>query len=130
VTVGGDQVELVSATGSRASFRVPGLGAVGDVVVEARDPGEHVGRIGLSVRFDGRTNAIVEERRPWRLRSARGRHDRRRGNGACDPRGRCRRGDDHGDAAALTPGLALCGGAGQFFEDPNAAIERFDGRKV
>jgi hypothetical protein len=36
VTVGGDQVELVSATGSRASFRVPGLGAVGDVTVVAR----------------------------------------------------------------------------------------------
>jgi hypothetical protein len=31
VTVGGDPVELVSATGSRASFRVPLLGAVGEV---------------------------------------------------------------------------------------------------
>jgi hypothetical protein len=61
VTVGGDPVELVSASGSRASFRVPPLTAFGDVVVQAHNPGGHVGRIGLTVRFDGRTNAIVDE---------------------------------------------------------------------
>jgi hypothetical protein len=61
VTVGGDPVELVSATGSRASFRVPALGPVGEVVVEARNPGGHVGRIGLNVRFDGHTVAVADE---------------------------------------------------------------------
>ncbi|MGH3070766.1 MAG: IPT/TIG domain-containing protein [Gaiellaceae bacterium] len=61
VTVGGDPVELVSATGSRASFRVPGLGRVGEVEVVARNPGGHVGRIGLTVRFDGETEAVVDE---------------------------------------------------------------------
>jgi hypothetical protein len=61
VTVGGEPVELVGATGSRASFRVPRLGAVGDVVVEARNPGGHVGRIDLRVRFDGQTEAVVDD---------------------------------------------------------------------
>lgn len=61
VTVGGERVELVSATGSTASFRVPRLGAVGDVVVEARNPGGITGRIGLRVRFDGNTVAVVDE---------------------------------------------------------------------
>lgn len=60
VSVGGEPVELVSATGSRASFRVPALGAVGDVQVEARNPGGHSGRIGLRVRFDGATTAVVD----------------------------------------------------------------------
>ena len=61
VTVGGDPVELISATGSRASFRVPALGAVGNVTVVARNPGGLVGRIGLIVRFDGAASAIVDE---------------------------------------------------------------------
>jgi hypothetical protein len=61
LTVGGERVELVSATGSRASFRVPALGPVGDVIVEARNPGGHAGRIGLHVRFDGKTEAVVDE---------------------------------------------------------------------
>ena len=61
VTVGGERVELVSATGSRASFRVPALGAVGEVVVEARNPGGITGRVGLRVRFDGTTVAVAEE---------------------------------------------------------------------
>ncbi|HUP31723.1 MAG TPA: hypothetical protein VM184_01730 [Gaiellaceae bacterium] len=60
VTVGGDPVELVAATGSRASFRVPLLGAVGNVFVEARNPGEITGRIGLYVRFDGNTVAVED----------------------------------------------------------------------
>src|SRR3990170_1185480 len=61
VSVGGDRVELVSATGSRANFRVPALGAVGDVVVVARNPGGITGRIGLRVRFDGNTVAVADE---------------------------------------------------------------------
>ena len=61
VTVGGDPVELVSATGSEASFRVPQLGAVGQVVVEARNPGGISSRIGLTVRFDGNTVAVADE---------------------------------------------------------------------
>ena len=61
VTVGGERVALVSATGSKASFRVPQLGAVGDVRVEARNPGGHTGGIGLRVRFDGHTAAVVDE---------------------------------------------------------------------
>ncbi|HEX4930096.1 MAG TPA: IPT/TIG domain-containing protein, partial [Gaiellaceae bacterium] len=61
VTVGGEPVELVAVTGSRASFRVPPLGPVGEVVVTARNPGGHVGRIGLTVRFDGNTVAVADE---------------------------------------------------------------------
>jgi IPT/TIG domain len=61
VSVGGERVPLVSATGSKASFRVPALGAVGDVSVEARNPGGHAGRIGLTVRFDGHTAAAADE---------------------------------------------------------------------
>ena len=61
VTVEGERVPLVSATGTRASFRVPALGAVGDVSVEARNPGGPVGRIGLTVRFDGHTAAVADE---------------------------------------------------------------------
>lgn len=61
VTVGGDPVELVSATGSKASFRVPRLGAVGSVEVVARNPGGITGRIGLRVRFDGNTVAVADE---------------------------------------------------------------------
>jgi hypothetical protein len=61
VSVAGEPVEVVSATGSRASFRVPRLGPVGEVVVEARNPGGHTGRIGLRVRFDGHTDAVVDE---------------------------------------------------------------------
>ena len=60
-TIAGERMELVSATGSRATFRVPRLGAVGDVVVEARNPGGHVGRIGLQVRFDGHAEAVVDD---------------------------------------------------------------------
>jgi len=61
VTVGGDPVSLVTATGSRASFRVPALGAVGEVLVAARNPGGHIGRIALAVRFDGNTVAVADE---------------------------------------------------------------------
>jgi hypothetical protein len=61
VTLAGHPVELISATGSRASFRVPRLGAVGDVTVVARNPGGLVGRIGLRVRFDGSTAAVADE---------------------------------------------------------------------
>jgi IPT/TIG domain-containing protein len=60
VSVGGEPVELVTATGNTASFRVPALGPVGEVVVEARNPGEHAGRIGLTVRFDGHTAAVAD----------------------------------------------------------------------
>src|SRR5687768_15500423 len=59
ITVGGEPAALVSATGSRATFRVPPLGPVGDVEVVARNPGGHVGRIGLTVRFDGNTVPVA-----------------------------------------------------------------------
>src|SRR5688500_16459435 len=60
ITVGGAPVEVVTATGSRASFRVPALAPVGDVTVAARNPGGQVGRIGLTVRFDGHTAAVAD----------------------------------------------------------------------
>ncbi len=123
-------MELLSATGNQASFRVPALGAVGDVTVVARNPGGHVGRIGLSVRFDGRTNAIVDETAAVAAPIGSGGGTIAFEGLELAIRGGGAGGDDDHDAAALTPGLALCGGAGQFFEDPNAAIERFDGRKV
>jgi hypothetical protein len=61
ITVGGEPVALLSATGSMASFRVPALGPVGEVTVEARNPGGLVGRVGLTVRFDGHTAAVADE---------------------------------------------------------------------
>ncbi|HUQ21543.1 MAG TPA: IPT/TIG domain-containing protein, partial [Gaiellaceae bacterium] len=61
VSVGGERVGLVSATGSSASFRVPVLGPVGQVKVRATNPGGHSGEIGLTVRFDGHAAAVVDE---------------------------------------------------------------------
>jgi hypothetical protein len=61
ITIDGAPVEVVTATGSRASFRVPALAPVGDVTVAARNPGGQVGRIGLTVRFDGQTAAVADE---------------------------------------------------------------------
>ena len=61
VTVGGIVAELLSATGSEASFRVPALAGPGRVLVGATNPGGHVGEIGLTVRFDGNTVAVAEE---------------------------------------------------------------------
>ena len=63
VTVGGERVDVVSATGSRASFRVPLRGAVGDVEVVARNPGGITGRIGLRVRFDGVATVLLDDAR-------------------------------------------------------------------
>ena len=60
ITVGGEPAALVSATGSRATFRVPTLGPVGDVEVVARNPGGHVGRIGLTIRFDGNAVPVAD----------------------------------------------------------------------
>lgn len=61
VRVGGEQAQVVSVKGTKATFRVPPLAAVGDVTVEARKPGGRTGRIGLHVRFDGHTEAVVDE---------------------------------------------------------------------
>ena len=60
VTVGGERVELLDRRSDRASFRVPALGAVGDVQVAARKPGGRFPEIGLTVRFDGRTSAVAD----------------------------------------------------------------------
>ena len=60
ITVGGEPAALVSASGSKASFRVPPLAPVGDVEVLATNPGGHVGRIGLTVRFDGNTVPVAD----------------------------------------------------------------------
>lgn len=60
VTLGGDPVALLSATGSRATFRVPRLSPVGEVTVAARNPGGHHGAIRLTIRFDGVTEAVAD----------------------------------------------------------------------
>ena len=60
VTVGGERVELLDRRTDRASFRVPALGAVGEVLVVARKPGGRSAEIGLTVRFDGRTAAVAD----------------------------------------------------------------------
>ena len=61
VTVGGERVELLDRRSDRASFRVPALGAVGEVEVVARKPGGRFAEIGLTVRFDGKTAAVADE---------------------------------------------------------------------
>src|SRR4051794_25591931 len=60
VTIGGDAVALVAATGTRASFRVPGLARPGRVAVTAQNPGGHERTIALNVAFDGRTAAVTD----------------------------------------------------------------------
>ena len=60
VTVGGERVELLDRRTDRASFRVPALGAVGDVSVVARKPGGRSAEIGLTVRFDGESTAVAD----------------------------------------------------------------------
>lgn len=59
VTVGGIAAELLSATGSKASFRVPALAGPGRVLVRATNPGGRVGEIGLMVRFDGVATPVL-----------------------------------------------------------------------
>ena len=53
ITVGGRPVSVVSATGSKATFRVPALAGPGRTIVRATNPGGHTGTIGLDVNFDG-----------------------------------------------------------------------------
>ena len=53
ITVGGESVPVIAATGTTATFRVPPLGAVGRVTVRVTNPGGHAGEIGLNVLFDG-----------------------------------------------------------------------------
>ena len=60
VTVGGERVELLDRRMDRASFRVPALGAVGEVSVLARKPGGRFAEIELTVRFDGQTAAVPD----------------------------------------------------------------------
>ena len=61
LTVGGERVDLFDRRSDRASFRVPALGAVGEVEVVARKPGGRFAEIGLTVRFDGQTAAVADE---------------------------------------------------------------------
>ena len=61
LSVGGERVDLFDRRSDRASFRVPALGAVGEVEVVARKPGGRFAEIGLTVRFDGQTAAVADE---------------------------------------------------------------------
>ena len=61
VTVGGEAVTVVEATGTQASFRVPSLGPVGQVTVRVTNPGGHTGEIGLTVLFDGTVAVRADE---------------------------------------------------------------------
>jgi hypothetical protein len=60
ITVGGISAEVLSATGSKATFRVPALAGPGSVAVQATNPAGHVGQIELTVRFDGNTVAVAD----------------------------------------------------------------------
>ena len=60
ITVGGERVPVLDATGSRASFRVPLLAQVGRVTVRLTNPGGHVGEIELMVPFDGNATAVLD----------------------------------------------------------------------
>src|SRR5215218_11354448 len=61
ISVGGAPADVVSATGSKATFRVPALAGPGRVVVRATNPGGRAGETPLTVRFDGATAAHVDE---------------------------------------------------------------------
>lgn len=61
VTVDGAAVELVVATGSRATFRVPPATRMGRIDVVARNPGGHTAGVGLTVRSDGTVVAVADE---------------------------------------------------------------------
>jgi hypothetical protein len=61
IDVGGAPAHVVSATGSKATFRVPALAGPGRVVVRATNPGGRAGEIPLTVRFDGSTAAHLDE---------------------------------------------------------------------
>ena len=114
VTLAASRWSCLGAGSEPASFRVPALGAVGDVAVEARNPGGHVGRIGLTVRFDGRRPRSRTRRRRSASESADGGTIAVEGMESGDPGRRGAGGhDDHGDAAALAPGLAVRGSAGR-----------------
>lgn len=63
VTVAGLAAEVLSATGSRASFRVPALAGPGHTTVRATNPGGHSGEIGLTVRFGGTVAPVVDSAR-------------------------------------------------------------------
>src|SRR5207248_6481952 len=53
ITVGGVAADVVSASGSKATFRVPRLAGPGATTVQATNPGGQSGKIDLDVRFDG-----------------------------------------------------------------------------
>ena len=61
ITVGGVRAHLISATGNRATFRVPPLAGPGDVLVRATNPGGQTATIGLGVRFDGNVAVAVDD---------------------------------------------------------------------
>src|SRR3954452_9545409 len=60
ISVDGALAEVVSATGSRAPFRVPPLAGPGRVIVRATNPGGRGGEIALNIRFDGNTIAVAD----------------------------------------------------------------------
>ena len=102
--------------GERATFRVPALRAGG----RGRGRRAQAGRHGGADRADGPLRREHGRDRATRRAAVsapigeRGRHDRGRRDDARDPgRRRSGRDDDHGDAAALAPGLAVRGGAGR-----------------
>jgi hypothetical protein len=60
ITVGGRTAQVVSAIGSKATFRVPALAGPGASTVRATNPGGHSGTIGLHVHFDGVSTPVLD----------------------------------------------------------------------
>jgi hypothetical protein len=60
ISVDGRPADVVSATGSKATFRVPALAGPGDTIVKATNPGGHSGTIALRVRFDGKVAVVAD----------------------------------------------------------------------
>src|SRR5215218_5887000 len=63
ISVDGAPAQVVSATGSKATFRVPALAGPGRVLVRATNPGGRTGEIEEAIHFDGNALARVDESR-------------------------------------------------------------------
>jgi hypothetical protein len=61
VTVGGVAAQVVSATGSSATFVVPNGAPLGQTTVRATNPGGQFGEIGFIVLFDGKVTPVLDQ---------------------------------------------------------------------
>jgi hypothetical protein len=63
ITVAGQAVAAIDATGNQASFRVPSLAPFGQAEVRVTNPGGHSGEVGLTILFDGVSTPVLDQPR-------------------------------------------------------------------